>query len=117
MLRKFGAHVRQQFVGYLALFGKPSRPRHATVLAYLALFVALGGTGYAAVEINGGNIKDRTIIAKKVKKDTLTGTEIKEAKLGRGPRGRHAANATKLGGRTPSAYAPSGCPAGMVKVG
>src|SRR3954452_4980225 len=106
MLRKFCAHVRQQFVGYLALFGKPSRPRHATVLAYLALFVALGGTGYAAVEINGGNIKDRTIIAKKVKKDTLTGTEIKESKLVRVPSAANAANASKLGARPPSAYAP-----------
>jgi len=31
------------------------RPRlnHATVVAYLALFVALGGSSYAAVKLNG----------------------------------------------------------------
>src|SRR3954453_16099558 len=99
------------------MFSRRSRPSHATVVAYLALFVALGGSGYAAVEINGGDIKDRTIIAKKVKKDALTGTEIKESKLGRVPSAANAANGSKLGGRPASAYAPSGCPAGMVKVG
>src|SRR3954452_14173783 len=81
------------------MFRKPSRPSHATVVAYLALFVALGGSGYAAVEINGGDIKDRTIIAKKVKKDALTGTEIKESKLDRVPSAASAANGSKLGGR------------------
>jgi hypothetical protein len=99
------------------MFGKTSRPRHATVVAYLALFLALGGSGYAAVEINGKDIKNRSITAKKVKKDTFTGTEIKEAKLGRVPSSANAANASKLGGRPASAYASSGCPAGMVKVG
>lgn len=29
------------------------RPGHATVVAYLALFVALGGSSYAAIQITG----------------------------------------------------------------
>jgi hypothetical protein len=35
--------------------------RHGTVVAYLALFVALGGSSYAALQITSRNIKDRTI--------------------------------------------------------
>jgi trimeric autotransporter adhesin len=42
------------------------RPRHATVVAYLALFVALGGTAYAANEWTGDNIVD----------ESLTGADI-----------------------------------------
>lgn len=38
------------------------RPSHPTVVAYLALFVALGGTGaYAANEWTGANIVDETL--------------------------------------------------------
>jgi hypothetical protein len=44
------------------------RPGHATVVAYLALFVALGGTGaYAANEWTGANIVD----------ESLTGADVK----------------------------------------
>lgn len=69
------------------------RPRlnHATVVAYLALFVALGGSSYAAVKINGNNIKDgsitggklekRTITGLNVAKKTLTGAEIRDGSL------------------------------------
>jgi hypothetical protein len=69
------------------------RPRlnHATVVAYLALFVALGGSSYAAVKINGKSIKNgsipgakleqRTITALNVAKKTLTGTEIRDGSL------------------------------------
>jgi hypothetical protein len=44
------------------------RPSHATVVAYLALFVALGGTGaYAANEWTGTNIVD----------ESLTGADVR----------------------------------------
>jgi hypothetical protein len=44
------------------------RPSHATVVAYLALFVALGGTGaYAANEWTGANIVD----------ESLTGSDVR----------------------------------------
>lgn len=42
---------------------RPRRPSHGTVVAYLALFVALGGTGYAA---SGANSTQATTAAKKV---------------------------------------------------
>jgi hypothetical protein len=66
------------------------RPSHAVVVAYLALFVALGGSGYAAVRVNGKNIKNRTIAGKKLRKNTLTGKEIKESRLGKVPATRDA---------------------------
>ena len=49
----------------------------ANLLACLALFVALGGVGYAAATINGNAIKQQTIAAGKLKKGTLTSTQVK----------------------------------------
>lgn len=43
------------------------RPSHATVVAYLALFVALGGSSYAALKVTGRNVP----------KDALSGADIK----------------------------------------
>ena len=52
-------------------------------IALLALFVALGGTGYAATSINGKLITNGTISGQKLKKDTLGGRQVKESKLGK----------------------------------
>jgi hypothetical protein len=97
------------------------KPSPAMAVALVALFVALGGTGYAAVTINGKNIKNSSIANKKLKKktiqrskvknDTLTGGQIAEATLGKVPRAAIADNAATLGGQTaaainePKAYA------------
>lgn len=82
-----------------------SRPSPAMVVALLALFVALGGSGYAAVKVNGKNIKNRSIAGKKLGQNTVTGTEIRESKLGTVP---SAKNATQLAGRDPTAFLPIG---------
>jgi hypothetical protein len=58
-------------------------PSHATVVAYLALFVSLGASSYAAVKINGKNIKNGTIAGKKLKKNTLGAAQVNESKLGK----------------------------------
>jgi len=65
----------------------PAVLRHlrSNVVAYLALFVALGGTSYAAVAINGSKLKNRSVAGVKLKKNTLGGTEIREAALGKVP--------------------------------
>jgi hypothetical protein len=63
-------------------------------IALLALFVALGGTGYAAVAINGKQLKNGTVTGKKLKRDTLTGREVKESKLGAVPSAARATSAT-----------------------
>lgn len=59
-------------------------------VALVALFVALGGVGYAAVTINGKNIKDKTVTGAKLKNNTLSGTQIRESALKRVPRAQRA---------------------------
>ena len=73
---------------------RPRRPSPAMVVACLALAVSLGGTAVAATTINGGLIKNRTIGAKKIKKNALTGTEIRESSLGKVPKATKADSAT-----------------------
>jgi hypothetical protein len=103
------------------------------VAATLALVLAIGGTSYAAVQLNGKNIKNRTVVGKKLKKNTVTGTEIRESKLGQVPNAAHAtnadnaatadtaagatqaANSSKLGGSTPESFRVA-CPGGTIRV-
>lgn len=69
------------------------RPSHATVVAYLALFAALGGSAYAAATITGKDIRNRSITKVDIKKNGLTGREILERRLARVPRARRARKA------------------------
>lgn len=55
----------------------------ANVVATLALFIALGGSSYAVVRINGSVIEDRSISERKLRRDTLGGGAIRESRLGR----------------------------------
>lgn len=61
------------------------RPSAGLVVAIVALFVALGGTSYAAVKISGFNIKKNSIPANRVMNNALGGKQIDEAKLGAVP--------------------------------
>jgi prepilin-type processing-associated H-X9-DG protein len=70
------------------------KPSPAAVIACLALFVALGGTGYGAVKINGKNLKNGSVTGPKLQKNTLTGKQINESKLGTVPRAKTATTAT-----------------------
>src|SRR5205809_5506343 len=63
---------------------------YANVMSTLAVFIALGGSSYAAFTINGAAIKNRSIAGKKLRHNTLTGVQIKESKLGRVPRAKTA---------------------------
>ncbi len=99
------------------------RPSGDTALALLALFVALGGTGYAAATIGSGQIKNNsirgkdvrnsTLAGKDVKRNSLTGSDIAESRLGkvrRATRADTAGNASvasALTGAGASAYFPS----------
>jgi hypothetical protein len=75
----------------------------ASLLAMVALFTALGGTGYAAVKIDGKDLKNKSVAGKKLKNKTITGgkvksntlggTQINEAKLGTVPGAVNATNA------------------------
>lgn len=58
-----------------------SRPSPAMVVAVIALFVALGGSGYAAVKINGKDIANRSISGKKLRKSAVTSREVRNGSL------------------------------------
>jgi hypothetical protein len=78
-----------------------ARPSPAMVVALAALFVALGGTGYAAVQLNGKDVINRSIAGKKLKRNTISGAEIRESRLGTVPSAR---TARLLAGRAPSDF-------------
>jgi len=60
------------------------RPSPATVISLIALFVALGGSSYAAVKINGKSIKSNSISGSKLKDNTITGKQVNEGQAGQG---------------------------------
>jgi hypothetical protein len=55
------------------------RPSHATVIAYLALFVALGGTAYAVDTVGSSDIIDESILTQDLKNG-----EVKSPDIGNG---------------------------------
>lgn len=91
---------------------KVPRPRltYANVVATLALFVALGGSSYAALKISGRDIKAHTITGQKIKPNTLGRRQIKESSLSAVPR---ALNAAKLEGHTAEDFLVR-CPQGTL---
>lgn len=65
------------------------RPSPALVVACIALFVALGGVGYAAATIGTSDIKNGAVTSKKIKNRTIVGKDIKQQTINalRGQRG------------------------------
>jgi hypothetical protein len=61
-----------------------SAPPPSLIISILALFVALGGTSYAAVKLNGKNIKAGTVTGKQIKNNSISGTDIKQGSVKRG---------------------------------
>jgi hypothetical protein len=108
------------------------RPSHAVVVAYLALFVALGGSSFAALRVGSRQIVNNTISTKDLKNNdtrgkdvrnnTLTGADIAESKLGTVPNAANAANAAAatnadtLDGKDSAAFKVT-CPSGTLLVG
>jgi hypothetical protein len=87
----------------LALSRRIPRPSVALVVAFAALFTALGGTGYAALKITGKNVanssltgldvKNKSLGPQELKPDSLGGAQINESILGIVPSAQHAATA------------------------
>lgn len=75
-------------------------PSPALVISVLALFVALGGTVYAAGQINGNTIKKASIPGNRLKNDTVTGTQVKESSLATVPSATDATNASHAASAT-----------------
>jgi hypothetical protein len=66
---------------------RPGRISHATVVAYLALFVALGGSAYAAATITGRDVVDRSLTGADIRNGTIRSPDVRRltgADLGAG---------------------------------
>src|SRR6185295_2810367 len=58
-----------------------SRITSAHVIAMLALFVALGGSSYAAVAITGANVKNSSLTGADLKNESVTGGDVDNSSL------------------------------------
>src|SRR4051794_8530272 len=68
--------------------GSPARHlSYANVTATLALFVALGGSSYAAAKLTGRDIKDGTLTGSDVRNGSLRAADFRARDLPRGPQG------------------------------
>jgi hypothetical protein len=87
------------------------RPSPSFVLAFIALIVALGGVSYAAVTINGKNIRNNSIPGKKLKNGAVTNQKVKANSL-QANRLTSAARASLRGASGPQGPAGPVGPAG-----
>jgi hypothetical protein len=72
-------------------------PSPALVIACIALFVALGGSAYAAVVITGKNVKNYSLTGKDVKKNGLGGVTVKESRLATVPSAESLSHSAVVG--------------------
>jgi hypothetical protein len=73
------------------------RLSYANVMATLAVFIALGGSSYAALKITGRDVENGSLTHRDLERNTLGGSRIKESRLGTVKRAR---NAERLNGVT-----------------
>ena len=66
------------------------RLTYANVMATLAVFIALGGSSYAALTVTGRDVKNGSLTFRDLRRDTLGGSRIKESRLGPVRRARTA---------------------------
>jgi hypothetical protein len=66
-------------------------------MATLAVFVSVGGTSYATLQLTGRDIRDGSLTGRELQRDSLGGRPIKESRLGAVP---HARNADRINGLT-----------------
>ena len=68
------------------------RPKHGTIVAYAALFIALGGVSYAAAtlpsnSVGNAQLKANAVTGSKVKNRSLSSSDLKFGTLRRGATG------------------------------
>lgn len=56
---------------------KIPRPRHATVVAYLAMFAALGGSAYAVSKVGTNDLKRGAVTSPKIENKTIRAEDVK----------------------------------------
>jgi hypothetical protein len=98
------------------------RPSPSLVISILALFIALGGSAYAATKIGTKNIKNNAITSAKIKNNAVTtakikngavtGAKINAATLGTVPNATHATTADSAAKATDATHAGSADTAG-----
>src|SRR3954451_18898481 len=89
------------------------RPPHATVVAYLALFVALGGTSYAAIKLPANSVgsrqlKNGAVTGAKVKAHSLLANDFRTGQLKAGAQGPAGAPGAKGDAGTPGVKGDKG---------
>ena len=57
------------------------RPSYSNVMATAAMFIALGGTSYAAAKITGAEVRDGTLTGRDVRNDSLSGRDVRNDSL------------------------------------
>lgn len=75
--------------------GRTRRPSHATIVAYLALFVALGGTAGAIAgknsvdsrdikpkAVHAGDLDKNAVTKKKIRAKAVTGAKVLDGSIG-----------------------------------
>jgi hypothetical protein len=87
------------------------RLSYANVMATAAVFIALGGSSYAALRITGADVRNGSLSYRDLKKNTLGGSRVKESRLGKVPRAKNAdrlngLSAARLLVRCPDATVP-----------
>jgi RNA polymerase sigma factor (sigma-70 family) len=102
--------------------GRRNNWSYTNVMSTIAVFVALGGSSYAALQVDsadiannsvrGVDVRNRSITERELRRNTLGGRSIRESRLGRVPRAR---NADRLGGVT-AAELVVRCPSGTFAI-
>jgi hypothetical protein len=86
------------------------RPTPALVVAFVALFAAMGGFGYAAVKLQPASVKTKNIRTAAVTTDKIADGAVTTPKLAPDAVAPNAMNAAQLGG-----VAPGHCQLGWLK--
>jgi hypothetical protein len=85
---------------------------YANVMATIAVFVAIGGTSYAATKLTGKDLRAHSLTARNFHKNSVTGAAVREGTLSVVP---HAVDADRLEG-VPVADLLVRCPEGTAPV-
>jgi hypothetical protein len=93
-----------------------TRLSYSNLMATVAVFIALGGSSYAAIKITGKNVKNGTLTGADVKNSSLTGTDVKDESLTpsdfdgsvQGPKGDTGAQGAKGDAGLPGAKGETG---------
>jgi hypothetical protein len=80
---------------------KTLRPTPALVVAFIALFAAMGGIGYSAVKLKPNSIRTKNIRDAAVTRDKLADGAVSTSKLAPDAVAPNAMSAARLGGAAP----------------